>query len=237
MQEKPTLFRDFWRNMLDSFRGLNIVFYLLAIFLTAGLVYFGADAAWFKFFSDNPYLQRALMSAAFLGMAVPLIGLTIAYFTARKKRNEKILTTILLMAQAALSALIISSVFKAFTGRVPPELFSTVSSVASQAGIDGFRFGFLRGGIFYGWPSGHAIVAFAMALSLIYFFPDKKWLKIIAILYALFISFGVSATIHWFSDAVSGALMGATIGIAVGKSFFRAFGQSTDPVAISEKTL
>jgi len=38
-------------------------------------------------------------------------------------------------------------------------------------------------------------------------------------LYALYIGVGVSMTIHWFSDFVAGAIVGAVIGITVGNAF------------------
>jgi F0F1-type ATP synthase assembly protein I len=50
-------------------------------------------------------------------------------------------------------------------------------------------------------------------------FPQKWWLRVAAVLYALYIGVGVSMTIHWFSDFVAGTLIGTAIGTTIGKSF------------------
>jgi hypothetical protein len=57
-----------------------------------------------------------------------------------------------------------------------------------------FRFGFLRGGVFWGWPSSHTTIAFAMAVTILMLFPKQKWVGYMAITYALYIGLGVSMT-------------------------------------------
>jgi membrane-associated phospholipid phosphatase len=84
-----------------------------------------------------------------------------------------------------------------------------------------FRFGLLRGGVFWGWPSSHTTIAFAMAVTVFRLFPRQKWLGYLAITYAFYVGLGVSMTIHWFSDFVAGALVGTVIGVVVGTSFSR----------------
>ncbi len=117
------------------------------------------------------------------------------------------------IAQAALLGSIISSIYKAFTGRVHPP---------HTAGTDishHFQFGFLRGGVFWGWPSSHTTIAFAMAVALVTLLPKHRWLGCTALAYAIYIGIGVSMTIHWFSDFAAGAIIGAVIGRVVGKCF------------------
>lgn len=117
------------------------------------------------------------------------------------------------VGQAAFIGWFISSCYKALTGRDhPPHSMGTDTS-------DLFRFGFFRHGIFWGWPSSHTAVAFAMAATTLRLFPKRPFLGVAAILYALYIGVGVSLTIHWFSDFVAGALIGTAIGSTVGKSF------------------
>jgi membrane-associated phospholipid phosphatase len=82
-----------------------------------------------------------------------------------------------------------------------------------------FRFGFLRGGAFWGWPSSHTTIAFAMALTIFMITPKQRWVGCVAIIYALYVGLGVSVTIHWFSDFVAGAIIGSVIGVVVGRSF------------------
>src|SRR5208283_5065336 len=117
------------------------------------------------------------------------------------------------IGQAALIGSLLSSTYKAFTGRVHPEHF-----IGADLSHD-FRFGWLRGGVFWGWPSSHTTIAFAMAVTVFTLYPKQRWLGVAAILYAFYVGIGVSLTIHWFSDFVAGAIIGSVIGAVVGKSF------------------
>jgi len=83
----------------------------------------------------------------------------------------------------------------------------------------GFQFGFLKGGIFWGWPSGHTTVAFSMALCLTMLYPKNKIVVLGALLYAFYVGLAVSVTIHWVSEFAAGAIIGSVIGMTVGKSF------------------
>ena len=110
---------------------------------------------------------------------------------------------------------LVAAAYKAITGRAHPShgVGADVSHI--------FQFGFLRGGVFWGWPSSHTTIAFAMAVTLFRLFPKQRWLGCVAITYALYIGLGVSMTIHWFSDFSAGAIIGTAIGTVVGKSFLR----------------
>ena len=77
---------------------------------------------------------------------------------------------------------------------------------------------FLRGGIFWGCPSSHTAVAFAMTFALFTFFHESKKLKYYALIYAFYIGLGISMSIHWFSDFAAGSILGAVTGVAVGQS-------------------
>jgi membrane-associated phospholipid phosphatase len=119
------------------------------------------------------------------------------------------------IAQAELIGALISSSYKAVTGRVhPPFRINTGVDLSHD-----FRFGFLRGGVFWGWPSSHTTIAFAMAATVVMLLPKQRWLGTIAILYASYIGIGVSMNIHWFSDFAAGLIIGTVIGVVVGKSF------------------
>jgi membrane-associated phospholipid phosphatase len=60
-----------------------------------------------------------------------------------------------------------------------------------------------------------------MAVTVFRLFPKQKWLGYLAITYAFYVGFGISMTIHWFSDFVAGALIGTVVGVVVGNSFLR----------------
>jgi membrane-associated phospholipid phosphatase len=82
-----------------------------------------------------------------------------------------------------------------------------------------FRFGFLRGGVFFGWPSSHTTIAFAMAMAMRTLYPGSKITRSVALIYALYIGVGVSMTIHWFSDFAAGVIIGTVVGTTVGNAF------------------
>src|SRR6185369_7550415 len=103
-----------------------------------------------------------------------------------------------------------------FTGRVHP-----MHEMGSDISRD-FRFGFWRGGIFWGWPSSHTTIAFAIAVTIFTLLPKQRWLGCLAIAYAFYVGLGTSVTIHWFSDFLTGAIIGSVIGVVVGNTFSRA---------------
>ncbi len=223
------LFYKFWENIADSFRRKNLKYHLLAIAATYFLVVSGFDWKYFSFFVGTP-LSYALFSAALMGFIIPFLVPIALLIFGKIYKNLKLLNTGFALGQAAMLGYFISSAYKVFTGRwAPPlnhlgnkfldmtQLNHATSALPDTSRI--FQFGFLRGGIFWGWPSTHTTVAFAMAFTLCVLYTKNKLLCTIAILYAFYIGFGVSMTIHWFSDAVAGAILGTVIGLVIGKTF------------------
>jgi membrane-associated phospholipid phosphatase len=201
---------NIWESIIYNY-GLN---YLLAGGLTYIIVQSGWDWAWYSFSVSHQTLFKAAFSAAGLGFLVPVAVPLWLYVSGRVKKNTKRQIMGLALGQAAILGLAISSFIKFFTGRIPPPLFSSFVNVSN-----GFRFGLDRGGTFNGWPSSHTAVAFSMAIALIQFYPNNKWVKFGAWFFALCIGLGVSLNIHWLSDAVAGAFIGYAIGKSVGVSF------------------
>lgn len=125
-----------------------------------------------------------------------------------------------MLGQAAFLGYLVSIFYKSLTGRMPPPFhFSGESAGFLIDNSRDWNFGFLQHGIFWGWPSSHTTVAFAMAFSIIYFYPKNKTLCILAFLYALYVGLSVSTNIHWFSEFVAGAIIGAVAGATVSKHF------------------
>ncbi|PWU10671.1 MAG: hypothetical protein C5B50_25005 [Verrucomicrobia bacterium] len=123
------------------------------------------------------------------------------------------------IGQAEAVGAFVAASYKSLTGRVHP--LRDVGADISHT----FRFGFLRGGVFWGWPSSHTTIAFAMAATVFTLLPKQKWLGYLAFTYALYVGIGVSMTIHWFSDFAAGAIFGTLVGRAVGKSFLKAIAE------------
>jgi membrane-associated phospholipid phosphatase len=209
------IFSGIGQNAIGSFEynyGLN---YFVAGIGTFGIVKSGFDWKWYRNAQDHPWLPNAGFVAVGVGplasIAVPL-GL---YLYGRSNQNVELQLTGLALGQAAILGGVISSTMKAFTGRVPPNEHKNLNDYSQD-----FRFGFLRGGVYQGWPSSHTCTAFAMAVTLIKLYPDDSTIKIAGLTYASLIGLGVSTNIHWFSDAFAGALIGYAIGESVGSGYW-----------------
>ncbi len=200
------------RNLAGCFWGRRIVWHVIAIALTFIIVTSGFDWRYFLA-TRNPALRSWMFHAVYLGMLLPIALPLILLALGAIERNGRTILTGWAVAQAALLGLLIAAAYKALTGRVHP-------SRGGGADISHvFRFGWLRGGVFWGWPSSHTTVAFAMAVAVFTLCPKRRWLGLAAILYAFYVGIGVSMTIHWFSDFVAGAIIGSVIGAVVGRSF------------------
>jgi membrane-associated phospholipid phosphatase len=218
-----SLFYRLPRNVIAIFSGRNLWWHASAIALTMVIVASGGDWAYYRW-TRAEVLTAAALPALALGMLMPVLGSLVILLAGVAARNRRLITTAWALGQAVLLALLITSCYKAATGRRPPPFgghFAALplNGAALTDSSHGFQFGFLRGGIFWGWPSGHTTVAFSMSLCLATLYPRNKVVVVGAWLYAFYIGLGVSVTIHWLSEFVAGALIGSVIGMAVGHSF------------------
>jgi membrane-associated phospholipid phosphatase len=164
-------------------------------------------------------LSTYVSPAVGIGGLVPIFGLPLLYLVAKARKNKALLITTWTLAQAAALGWCVSSMYKALTGRVQPPRVITDTLVDMSRN---WNFGFLKHGIFWGWPSSHTTVAFAMSFALIALYkkhPKQKIIFWLAIIYAFYIGIGISMQIHWFSEFIAGALIGGMIGTTVGESF------------------
>jgi membrane-associated phospholipid phosphatase len=216
---RPSPFDHLGENMLQSAFGWPLVLHVWAAGSTVALMEEGVDAAVLRAAAreDEGWSRAWATPALTLGALLPLALPGSLFFwgegdTARAGAAG---------LQAALIAFAYNNLLKALTGRIEPE--------PDHPDIDGqsrgFQPGFLRNGVFNGWPSGHAMVNAALAASFAAYYREKPWMLPAAIGYALYVSaavtFGVRGRVHWLSDAVAGTLMGAGIGWTVGSRFAR----------------
>lgn len=200
------------RNILRAFWGHNFLWHILAIGATALIVSSGFD--WVYFEATRP-IARYLFSAVILGWRVPIVFPIVSYVYGFIRKDRRAICSAYATAQAALVGVLISSFYKALTGRPSPRhSFGRLVDTSRE-----FHFGLLRGGVFFGWPSSHATVAFAMAAAVWKLYPNSRIVRRISFVYSLYIGIGVSMTIHWFSDFVAGAILGMVIGTVVGNVF------------------
>jgi membrane-associated phospholipid phosphatase len=211
-----SLFDNFFSNIKKIFFGYNLLWHALAIVSTYFLVVSGFDwfyASQFRTSIAREFILPALLLGGLLPIVIPLGLLVSGAF----QKNRKQLNLGFAIGQAAILGSLISSFYKALTGRVPPRLFDAASSLTDIS--HKFQFGFLRGGIFWGWPSSHTTIAFAMAVTVCMLYPKNKLVVALSLLYALYIGLSVSISIHWFSEFTAGAIIGSVIGTVVGRSF------------------
>jgi len=151
------------------------------------------------------------------GGIAPFVGPLWVYLYGQSHNDRKLQITGLALGQAALLAGIISSTIKGLTGRRPPP--HREEERGSTNFSNDFKFGILNRGAFNGWPSGHTMNAFAMATTLIELYPEDRTVKYSSLACAAIVGLGVSANIHWLSDAVAGGLIGYSIGKVVGAGY------------------
>ncbi len=134
--------------------------------------------------------------------------------------NPELNNTGAVAAQATAVAFLYDNILKAISGRAHPEAGKNTGELSRD-----FDWGFFKRGVFYGWPSGHSMTNAALAMSIASYNRDNPWVVTGCSLYAGYIAtsmvLGAKGEAHWFSDAVAGVLMGASIGWYIGNTFYQ----------------
>ena len=151
-----------------------LIWHLTAIILTLALVVSGLDWQYFLC-TRSPILRSWLFPSVPIGgllpIALPLFLLVLGSVT----RSAPTRLVAWAISQGEVIAGLVAAGYKAITGRAHP---------GHGVGTDlthVFRFGLLRGGVFWGWPSSHTTIAFAMAVTVFRLFPKQRWLGYLAI--------------------------------------------------------
>ncbi len=207
------LFHEISKNLAHSFTK-HLKWHIIAIFLTFFCVFTGFDW-YYSVHTQGASIQTFLFPGVIIGGIGPIILPIVLLLAGKILNKRKTINTGFAVAQAAFLGWLISSIYKAFTGRVPPPFRNLADIDTSHV----FNFGFFKYGIFWGWPSSHTTVAFAIAVTIFMLYQKNKFIKYFAILGALYVGIGVSVNVHWFSDFLAGLIIGSVIGITVGKSF------------------
>ena len=170
------LFGNFGNNVLNSFRGNNIYFHLTAVAATAIIVDQGVDYDVEHYFNEHTEYGSWARPVVFTGEYLPFIAGGSLFAYAKIKNDKEVLGASFAVMQASLIEIFYNSALKAVTGRPNPD-WRHVSDMDSLSRT--FRFGFLRGGVFWGWPSGHTAATMAVVSALTSYYPDKTWLKVV----------------------------------------------------------
>ncbi len=207
-------------NALGMFSGSNALLHLSAIAGTFLIVQSELDTSVHNDFARHESIGNLSWPGVGLGGMFPaILGGSLLGWGLTGGSSSELASAGSAVLQSALLAVSYSTVLKALTGRSHPEPVVYDHNEAPST----FHFGFLRGGVFWGWPSGHLIANTAAITSLITFYKDKTWLKVAGGAYLGYLFLCVisheQSSMHWFSDAFAGTLMGYAIGRTVGRDF------------------
>ncbi len=210
------------KNIIESYSGWNSLYHIAGVGLTYFLVKNDYDASMLKATSkmDENTSVAIGFPGIMLGYIAPMAVPATMYFAGRKNNRELQIASYAVMQSLGV-AVVANGLLKAVTGRRPPDPDHENKEKLSRQ----FRFGFLRGGLHYGWPSGHLMANMAMASALTAYYPEKTWLKFLSYGYVSYVTASVlideRGDVHWLSEVIAGGLMGYVIGTTVGRNFYK----------------
>lgn len=211
-----TSIAQFARFAIQVFSWRMVPFHAIAVIGTLFLIGTGLDWAYLVFvLSVVP--PSLLFVADLLGFVLPIlliVGSLLILFISREKLYR-------MYAEATMYAILLgfslSTIIKAFTGRVSPPHRHRGGELILVDNSHQFNFGFMNEQVIGGWPSSHTTIAFALAVTLTLLLPRRWYIQAILFGIALFIGIGVTFGFHWLSEFVAGACLGTAIGLVVGR--------------------
>jgi len=219
-------------NVMAGFSGVNLVLHLSAVSLTPAMVFSGADTELHNVFARQGGLDDYSAIGVYFGYVGPPVLIGTLFAGGLLGDSRRTLAAASAATQALALAVLYNGLLKAVTGRPPPDPVQYGDDSASRT----FRFGLLRGGVHYGWPSGHMMTSAAIFASLWPIYPDSWVFKITSSVLLLGVATAVavhdSSSMHWSSDMVAGTLFGFAIGNGVGQGFARHLDGESKPADI-----
>lgn len=206
-------------NMLWSALGWPLAFHLAGGGATYLLSTNDVDlkVAQFAARQNKTAFGVAFMPGMVMGTFFPFLVPGYMYFFSS---NRSLNNTGAVAAQATAVAFLYNNILKAISGRAHPDAENNSGTLSRD-----FKWGFFRRGVFYGWPSGHSMTNAALAMSIASYNRDNPFVVAGCGLFAGYVAtsmvLGAKGEAHWFSDAVAGTLMGASIGWYIGSTFYK----------------
>lgn len=224
------LFGNIGNNIVNSFKGDNLYLHLAGIASTALIVSTNTDYYVHEYFYEHEQFGNAAMPIIRAALYIPFVTGGSLYAYGKIKKDDRAVAASFAVLQSSLVAFLYNSLLKAITGRPNPDWQHNPDMKELSKT---FRFGFLRGGIFWGWPSGHTSSIMAVVSALTNFYSEKTWLKAAGYSLVAYMMYGVSSLhrggMHWFSDAVAAAFMSYAIGSTIGRYYRSKFQQTNNP--------
>ena len=217
--QKLSPFDHLGSNMLLSAFGWPLGFHMLGGALTYRLSMEDKDlmVARFAARQNEVAFGIAFTPGMAMGTFFPFLVPGYMYFISS---NKALNNTGAVAAQATAVAFLYNNILKAISGRAHPNAENNNGELSRD-----FKWGFGRRGVFYGWPSGHSMTNASLAMSIASYNRDNPWIVAGCGLYASYVAtsmvLGAKGEAHWFSDAIAGTLMGASIGWYIGNTFYK----------------
>lgn len=224
----PGLFYDFWRNQIKAFKGWNLFLQIGAVAVTLIMIFSGIELEVQTFFQKTQLLGKSFPYILLMvGNFWHIIAGIVIYWIGKRKNNTLLIGSGLAGIQAVLSTVYVNTIQKMISGRRGPlhfvgEILRETPFIRTKDPLD-FQFDFwnhsFQDGRFF-WPSGHTATIMAFVTTLVYYFPERKWIAWVGYPLVLMMGFAlVDGNFHWTSDVVAGLLIGYAVGLSVGKSF------------------
>ena len=219
-------------NMLLSAFGWPLGFHLLGGALTYKFSMENNDLMVARFAArhNNLAFNLAFGPGMMMGTIFPILVPGYMYFISD---NKELNNTGAVAVQATAVAFLYNNILKAISGRAHPDAEDNTGERSRD-----FKWGFFRRGVFYGWPSGHSMTNASLAMSIASYNRDNPLVVAGCTLYMGYIAtsmvLGAKGEAHWFSDAVAGTLMGASIGWYIGSVFYKdKVGEKPEPPRVA----
>ncbi len=218
-EKKLSPFDHLGHNMLWSAFGWPLAFHLTGGGATYLLSTNDVDLKVARFAARQNEIAYgvAFMPGMMMGTFFPVLVPGYMYFFSS---NKNLNNTGAVAAQATAVAFLYNNILKAISGRAHPEADKNTGTLSRD-----FDWGFFKRGVFYGWPSGHSMTNAALAMSIASYHRDNPYVVAGCSIFAAYVAtsmvLGAKGEAHWFSDAVAGVLMGASIGWYIGNTFYQ----------------
>lgn len=234
----PRPWHDAGQHTLDAFVGASSLYHLAGVGATALMVNTGVDREVHYFASEHDAIGWAGLPGMFLGYAAPVAAIGGFYLLGAIDDDTTKTGAGAAVLQAVTLSLAYTTLLKVVTGRpAPPAQGHRSPAWQGDDPSKHFRFGFARGGVYHGWPSGHTASAVSVGITLAAYY-DVWWVDLLGYGGVAYMMFSVSTfeggSVHWASDAVAAALMTYPIAHSVGSGFReRAFGDAAPRSSLS----
>jgi membrane-associated phospholipid phosphatase len=224
--KSPTPLDGIWRNTVDSFWGWNLTYHLTAVAETALFSPTNGDSAVRTGFHNHPNCGQAAWPGYILGFAGSAGVIGGFWVTGAVNHDSDLVAAAFAVGQANVITGLYVGLLKLITGRPRPEDSAIPKKASDVEGLSRtFRWGFARDGLVSSWPSGHVAFITTTCAALVGYYPDSLALKLTEAGATAYMIFSVAAFraggMHWFSDALAGALVAHPIGYWVGQGFRR----------------